>query len=131
MPASPGQLPPTAGRLTSQAAGRPFVLPVAASDALLWADGYRNDAYVCLRSPLVPEAVFFGDLPDLASYRPALRLAAHWRRAGAAFMVCRTANAGVVHHLAKFGATATFQDADGRRRYVLPPKGFALWLWRF
>jgi len=66
--------------VTDQA--KPCVIPVGAADALRWANGLLRDRDLILRSPLKPEAVFIVNLPDLHSYRQALKLVAYWHERG-------------------------------------------------
>jgi len=111
------------------------VFPVAAADALAWAAGRLNDSDLLLRAPLVPEAVFLGDLPDRASYRSVLNRVKYWQAAGAVFMVCRTGNPVVDGHLEKNTAMRVHQDTYPgglvKYRYVLPPESFARWIKRW
>jgi hypothetical protein len=109
----------------------PFLIPVAAAEALAWASGSVNDLYLLLHAPLVPQAVFCGDLPNLAAYGPMMRQCAHWRRAGARGAIYRTSNPVIIEHFAQFGSCEISREPDGRRRYILPAEGFARWLERF
>jgi hypothetical protein len=110
----------------------PFVIPVAERDALAWAVGQVNDIHLVLSAPLIPQVVFFGDLPDLASYRLALRQCRHWRDQGANAMIFRTGNQIVYDHIEKFGGIwQLFQDVDGRWRFLQLPAGFSRWLAKF
>ena len=122
--------PPPANR-PSFPVGGPLVYPVAAADALAWADGAVDDLHLVLRAPLVPQAVFVCDLPNLAAWRPLLRQCAHWQRAGAIGMVSRTHNQVIIDHLTPFGWVATFQENETQCRYLMPTEGFRRWLARF
>jgi len=130
MPDLRRQVSPPPGR-QYPAGGLPFVIPVAASDALAWASGSVNDLHLLLRAPLVPQAVFVGDLPNLAAYRIVLRQCAHWKRAGAVGVIYRTANPVLREHFARFGAKEVSIEPDGRRRYVLDTEAFNRWLATF
>lgn len=109
----------------------PFVIPVSAADALSWVAGSVNDLHLLLRAPLVPQAVFVGDLPNLAAYRVVLRQCGHWKRAGALGVIYRTSNPVIMEHFAQFGAKEVSREADGRRRYVLDTEAFNRWLEHF
>ena len=112
-------------------AALPLVFPVAVEDAQAWAIGTLGDLHLLLHAPLVPGAVYFADLPNLAAYKFAVRQCAHWRRAGAIGMICRTSNQIVADHLEEFGARPVSQDVDGRLRFLMPTEGFNRWLGKF
>ena len=59
----------------------------------------RTGIYFCARR-CSPEAVWIVNLPDRASYLPALRLVAYWKQRGAVCLIARTRNAvgGVTPH---------------------------------
>jgi hypothetical protein len=111
---------------------KPCVVPVAAADALAWAQGRLHDNDLLLRAPLVPEAVFLVSLPDRASYREMLRQVLYWRQRGAVCLIARTANVAVDDHLAvKNGCLATFREDRTHYRFFAPPAAFHRWIGRF
>ena len=106
---------------------RPCVVPVAAKDALLWAEGRVWDVHLLLRAPLVPEAVYLLELPCLGAYREALKAILHWRRQGAVCMALRTVNPVVLSHVLKCGMVVTYKEPNGKLRLFAPPKAFLRW----
>lgn len=116
-----------------KASGSPkgCVIPVAADDALAWAAGKLEDVDLLTKSPLVPEAVFIVNLPDIRSYREVLTQVKFWRAAGAVFLITRTGTACVDRHLAdKNGCIRAFRENSDpvKFRFVAPPDVFRRWL---
>lgn len=109
------------------------VVPVAASAALEWAAGRLHDLDLLLRAPLIPEAVFIVDLPNLRAYPACLRAAAHWQRQGAVLLIARTGTPVVAAHIVKFGGILTYHEATTppKDRYIVPPEGFTRWIQTF
>jgi hypothetical protein len=108
----------------------PCIIPVAAADAIAWAEGRLDDHQLVLRAQLVPEAVFIVNLPDLASYRQILRAAAYWRGLGAVCLITRTGTEAVARHLDKKGCLATLKELTPpeKSRYFAPPAAFGSWI---
>jgi hypothetical protein len=111
---------------------QPLTLPIAAPDALAWAEGRLHDKELLWRSPLVPEAVFVVDLPSTSAYRQMLRQVAYWARHGAVCMVARTSNDTIDDHFLKIGGIPTFREPycgkDTEYRFFLPPAAFKRWV---
>ena len=109
----------------------PCIIPVAAADALAWAEGRLKDPDLLLRAPLVPEAIFIANLPDRAAYSEMLEACIYWRQRGAVCMIARTGNQVVVDHWRKNGGLAVLQEAGKKYRLFLPPGAFWVWLSKF
>jgi len=110
---------------------QPCLIPVALPDALAWASGSLNDRDLVSRSPLLPQAIFLINLPDLASARPALRLMLHWWQRGAVVMIARTSNDVVDDHLIKRGFVPTLREERGNKtayRFLGGPDQLNAWL---
>ncbi len=113
---------------------KPCVVPVAANDALAWAAGMLEDVDLLTRSPLVPEAVFIINLPNLSTYRELLIQVKFWRAAGAYFLITRTGTACVDRHLGeKNGCIRSHRENTWpvKYRFVAPPDVFQRWLARW
>lgn len=112
--------------------GKPCIIPVSAAFALQWVEGRLLDRDLFLNAPLVPEAVFIADLPDLRAYAVLLRTVAYWKERGAVVMITRTATPVIVKHLVAFGAVPGLVESElgppVKTRYLLPPAGFAAWV---
>jgi hypothetical protein len=106
------------------------VLPVSAAAAFLWARGKLNDRELILSAPLVPEAIFVIDLPDLSSWRDCLAQCAALHAAGAVMLIMRTGTPTVAHYALKRGIlmTLTEHTTPVKSRYLLPPAALTAWL---
>ncbi len=106
------------------------VFPVAAADALLWAQGRLHDKDLILHSPLVPEAVFFLDLPDLDSYRQCIEASRYWKERGAVCLIARTGTPVVKSHMLRLGAEPLWIEdtMPPKTRLFAPPASFNRWL---
>ena len=111
------------------------ILPVAAADAIAWAAGQLNDADLLLTAPLVPEAIFLVNLPDIASYRALLAAAAHYWARGCRMLITRTGNPIVHRHLLANGCIVTAEEGDDIRdqkfRFLAQPAELERWIAKF
>jgi hypothetical protein len=106
------------------------VVSVRARDALAWAGGTLDDLDLLRDSPLVPEAVFIINLPDLSSYRCLLERVKRLRDEGCVFLITRTGTPEVERHLVKNGCLWTFKEntTPPKSRYIALPGPFAAWV---
>ncbi len=104
------------------------VVAVSARAGIAWVKGQASDNDLLIAKHRFTECVYLHNLPDLASYRVALRLCTRFRDQGAVCLICRTKNPIVARHLEKNGAVPGFTDSEGGRRYLAPPKAFSGWL---
>jgi hypothetical protein len=96
-----------------------LIVPCSLATARAWCHGWIGD-FELLKCGGTG-AVYFSTLPDLASFRAALpEFIAHYRR-GVRVVILRTNHPAVIHHVTRFGAQATFQDASGRFRWLCGP----------
>jgi hypothetical protein len=93
-----------------------LVIPVPLCVAQAWARGFAGDVDLLL-SHRTPEAAYWANLADLASFRAAIPSALELWQSGARAMILRTGNPAVMHHVEKWGGTRTHQDPSGRWRY--------------
>jgi len=109
-------------------------VPIAAADALAWAEGRLDDYDLILFSPLVPEAVYIVHIPSLAVARECFRQVAYWRDHGAVCLIARSSEPGIDHHFEKADGKSVYRETiNGRlyRRWFLEPEAFKVWLARF
>lgn len=108
------------------------VFPVSAADALLWAEGRLHDRDLLLDSPLVPEAVFFLELPGIHAYRDCVEAALYWQDRGACCLIARTATPTVLKHMIRFGSVPLWVEWHAghreKTRFFVPPDVFKRWL---
>lgn len=106
------------------------VFPVRASDALAWAQGQVQDYWLIAHAPLVPEAVFFAELPDLASYAECVVAVRYWAQRGAVCLIARTGTPAVKSHMLRFGSVPLWiEDTQPKKtRIFAPPEAFRRWL---
>lgn len=113
----------------------PCIIPVAAADAIAWANGNLNDSDLLLNAPLTPEAIFIVNLPDLRAYRPLLVTAAALWAKGCRCLITRTGNVIVGRHLLAAGCTVTAEEGDNIRnqkfRYLAGPEALERWIFKF
>lgn len=111
------------------------IFPVAAADAIAWANGSLNDADLILNAPLQPEAIFIVNLPDLRSYRALLRTAAAMWAQGCRCLITRTGNLTVHRHLLAAGCTVTAEEGDNitnqKFRFLAGPVELERWIFKF
>jgi hypothetical protein len=106
------------------------VLPVSAAAALQWARGDLHDRELILSAPLVPEAIFVVDLPDIHAWRGCLvQCVALWQ-AGAATLIARTGNPIVIRYMLARGCLPTLIEhtRPEKTRYIAPPAALSAWM---
>ena len=110
------------------------VIPVAAADAIAWAEGRLEDRDLLLRTPLRPEAVFALNLPPgRAALRQCLGQIAYWHQRGAVCLIAR-ASGPIVQHYLKLKALPVLKEVHRQGiqyRFFGPPAAFAAWMAKF
>jgi hypothetical protein len=96
-----------------------FIVPCSLAAARAWARGWIGDLELLQDGGA--GAVYFCELPDLASFRRALPAFRSEYNRGARIVICRTDAPAVTHHLQKWGAWPTHRDPSGRLRWLAPP----------
>jgi hypothetical protein len=105
------------------------VIPISAAAALAWAKGEIHDREILLRAPLLPEACFILDLPDLSAYHEIVAACVYWRDRGAVCLIARTGTPVVRSHIIRFGGVPLFIDPNPpKTRFFVPPDAFKRWL---